>query len=117
MTTPPLTSSVQIIGGEEDLIVEEIGVTDLRKVTTAAPSAGKWLLTLSTILQDQPWVLVCTSQTPLRIQSISSSDVSSKHGTLYPGPRSTGAPGNARDLRDFPDCFDTIVVDRVRPKR
>lgn len=112
-----LTSSVQIIGGEEDIIVTEVGLEAAKVVQTVAPSAGKWLVTLSTILQDQPWVLVCTSRTPLRIQSISTSDVSTKHGTLHLGSRDSRAPGKSGDIRDFPDSFDSIVVDRVRPKR
>lgn len=109
-----LTTCIQIVGKEEDIVVEMKGFKEELGELPEVPLEGRWQLTLSTILQDQPWVLVCTSRTPLRIQSISTSDVSRKHGEIHTGPR---APGKSGTVSNFPNSFDPIIVDRVRPKR
>jgi len=111
MTTRKPTA-VQVIGKEEDIIVETMGAPD---GVERVPSAGKWLMTLSTIHEGEQWELVCTSQTPLRIQSISISEVGNRYGAVY--PREGSAPGKFGSVPDFPDSFGTIVVNRVRPKR
>lgn len=66
----------RLTGGEEGIKVTVMGVLGDLEEIPKVPLDGKWRVMLSTVLQDQPWVLVCTLQTPFQIRSTSTFELS-----------------------------------------
>lgn len=108
MTSPTLTSRIiQLIGEEENITVIEKGG---ERNTERDLLEGKLLVTLSAIVQGQPWELVFTSRTPLQLRSISSSEYDAMHSNQ-------GPPGKSRAVSNLLDSTHPIAVNRSWPKR